>query len=88
MSIAHKRRDRLYIIAEILAITNEEPVLQTHIMYRANLSMTQTYQYISFLLERELLEKVDKSYKTTKKGIEYLEAYEHLASLIRKPTEV
>jgi predicted transcriptional regulator len=81
--MSYKRRDRLYIIAEILVIASEEPVRQTHIMYRANLSMRQMYDYLSFLLKRKMLEKVGKSYKTTKKGFRYLKNYEEISKIIR-----
>ena len=40
-----KRRDRLYIIAEILEIAREG-TLKTQVMYRANLSFTQLNDYL------------------------------------------
>jgi len=82
-----KRRDRLLIIAEILAIAKDGS-LKTQIMYRANLSFAQLNEYLNFLLKRELL-KVNSDnkktfYKTTSKGFKYLENYEEISNLLRK----
>jgi len=83
----HKRRDRLYIIAEVLAIA-KDGTLKTQIMYRANLSFAQLNEYLSFLLKIGLLEKMTKDekmvYKTTQKGIKYLENYEEISNLLCK----
>ncbi|MBE0513306.1 hypothetical protein IBX38_09680 [Candidatus Bathyarchaeota archaeon] len=82
-----KRRDRLYIIAEILAIAKDGS-LKTQIMYRANLSFAQLNEYLNFLLKRELLkvntENRKTLYKTTSKGVKYLENYEEISNLLRR----
>jgi predicted transcriptional regulator len=80
-----KRRNRLYIIAEILTIAMDGS-LKTQIMYRANLSFAQLNEYLSYLLEIHLL-KIQKEngkriYKTTAKGNKYLEKYEDIAVLL------
>ena len=80
--MSRKRRNRLTILAEILTITKKEGVLQTHIMYGANLSMKQTYEYLDFLLKKKLLKKVGKSYKTTEKGIRYLQTLEEVYTIL------
>jgi predicted transcriptional regulator len=88
----HKRRDRLYIIAEILKIAREGS-LKTQIMYKANLSFAQLNEYLSFLTRMELIkirkEENKKVYRITEKGEEYLERYEEISSLLtnndRKP---
>ena len=82
-----KRRDRLHIIAEILVIAKDGS-LKTQVMYRANLSFAQLNEYLNFLLKRELL-KVNADnkktfYKTTSKGVKYLENYEEISNLLRK----
>ena len=86
-----KRRDRLYIIAEIL-VTAKDGSLKTQIMYRANLSFAQLNEYLNFLLKRELLkvnaENKKTFYKTTSKGVKYLENYEEISSLLRKGNPV
>jgi predicted transcriptional regulator len=80
-----KRRDRLYIIAEILTIAKGGS-LKTQIMYRANLSFAQLNEYLSFLTKMNLLaskkENGKKIYETTIKGEKYLEKYEDLAKLL------
>ena len=81
-----KRRDRLYIVAEILA-TAKEGRLKTQIMYRANLSFSQLNEYLSFLLKRALLKPKTQNgktiYKTTAKGFKYLQNYEKISNLLR-----
>ena len=81
----NKRRDRLYIIAEILKIA-EDGSLKTQIMYKANLSFAQLNEYLSFLLQMELLEirkeKRKKIYVTTTKGLEYLGKYGEISILL------
>jgi predicted transcriptional regulator len=81
-----KRRDKLYIIAEILEIA-KDGVLKTQIMYRANLSFTQLNDYLKFMLKNALLEKVllnDKEvYKATKKGIVFLQSYREITELLK-----
>jgi len=73
-----KRRDRLYIIAEILDIA-KDGALKTQIMYKANLSFSQLNTYIKLLLETQLLEILKRNrktiYKTTKRGVEYMQSY-------------
>ncbi|HDQ05443.1 MAG TPA: hypothetical protein ENN36_01815 [Candidatus Bathyarchaeota archaeon] len=81
----NKRRNRLYIIAEILTIAKEGS-LKTQIMYRANLSFAQLNEYLSFLTKIELLgiqkENGRNIYRTTTKGSKYLEKYEDIANLL------
>lgn len=85
-----KRRDKLYIIAEILELT-KEGALKTQIMYRANLSFTQLNGYIKFMLQNELLEKVvldDKDvYKATQKGMNFLQRYREITELLKTEGE-
>lgn len=76
-----KRRDRLYIIAEILDIA-KDGALKTQIMYKANLSFAQLNTYLKLLLETQLIEITAKDrkniYRTTKKGVEYMESYKEI----------
>jgi predicted transcriptional regulator len=80
-----KRRDRLYIISEILTIAKGR-CLKTQIMYRANLSFAQLNEYLSFLIKMDLLkvknENRRNTYRTTAKGDKYLEKYKDLANLL------
>jgi predicted transcriptional regulator len=81
-----RRRDRLFIIAEILE-TAKDSALKTQIMYRANLSFTQLNEYLSFMLKTELLEKVllneRELYKATEKGMNFLQCYRELTELLK-----
>ncbi len=51
-------------------------------MYKANLSFAQLNNYLQFLLETQLLETLKKSgrtiYKTTKKGVQYMQNYKEV----------
>jgi len=80
-----KRRDRLYIIAEILTIS-KDGCLKTQIMYRANLSFAQLNEYLSFLIKMDLLKVKNENrrnmYRTTAKGDKYLEKYKDIANLL------
>ena len=82
-----KRRDRLFIIAEILEIA-QEGALKTQIMYRGNLSFTQLNEYLNFLTERRLLKIIEedgkKLYTTTRRGIKYLKNYREIKSLLTR----
>jgi len=81
----NKRRDRLFIIAEILNITKEGS-LKTQIMYRANLSFAQLNEYLNFLTKIQLIEIKKENnknvYRTTVKGQRYLEKYKDISELL------
>lgn len=85
-----KRRDRLYIMAEILNVA-KEGVLKTQIMYKANLSFAQLNDYLTLLLELNLLKAITNNkkttYKTTEKGTQFLENYKEIVQLLRKDDE-
>jgi predicted transcriptional regulator len=85
-----KRRDKLYIIAEILE-TAKDGVLKTQIMYGANLSFTQLNDYLSFMLKSELLEKVllnnREVYRATEKGMNFLQRYREITELLKTEGE-
>jgi predicted transcriptional regulator len=85
-----KRRDKLYIISEILEIA-KDGALKTKIMYRANLSFTQLNDYLGFMLEIHLLEKIRKNdkniYRSTEKGLDFLERYHQIAELLRNEND-
>ena len=83
---ASKRRDKLYIIAEILEIA-KEGTLKTQIMYRANLSFTQLNDYLGFMLKIRLLDKTVENnkeiYKATDKGLSFLMRYREITELLK-----
>jgi len=82
-----KRRDRLHIIAKILQIARDG-ALKTPIMYKANLSFAQLNEYLSYLLQIELLETITKDeeiiYKATDKGLKYLQGYAKIRDLLKE----
>jgi predicted transcriptional regulator len=83
---ASKRRDKLYIIAEILEIA-KEGTLKTQIMYRANLSFTQLNDYLGFMLKIRLLDKTVENnkeiYRATDKGLSFLMRYREITELLK-----
>jgi len=83
--LSSKRRDKLYIIAEILEIS-KQGILKTQIMYRANLSFTQLNEYLKFMLKNELLQKSPfndrEIYKATNKGLDFLQSYHDTVRLV------
>lgn len=85
MEYQSKRRDRLYIIAEILMIVRDGS-LKTQIMYKANLSFAQLNEYLSFLIRMGLLEIHEEEgknvYRITDKGKKYLDSYKEISGLL------
>jgi predicted transcriptional regulator len=85
-----KRRDKLFIVAEILEIA-KEGTLKTQIMYRANLSFTQLNDYLGFLLKINLLDKIaenDKEvYKASEKGLDFLQRYREITELLKNEVD-
>jgi predicted transcriptional regulator len=81
-----KRRDKLYIVSEILEIA-KDGTLKTQIMYGANLSFTQLNDYLKFMLKNNLLKKIvenDKEiYKATEKGLNFLQRYREITELLK-----
>ncbi|MEM2937497.1 MAG: winged helix-turn-helix domain-containing protein [Halobacteria archaeon] len=88
--IPQKRRDKLYIIAEILEITRDG-ALKTQIMYRANLSFTQLNDYLKFMLKNNFLERFvgngKEVYKATEKGLFFLQRYREMMGLLKAEDE-
>jgi predicted transcriptional regulator len=85
--LSRRRRDRLTIMAQVLDIAREG-TLKTQIMYRANLSFAQLNEYLSLLQEVKLLkvntEDGRTTYRTTVKGISYLENFSKIKDLLKK----
>jgi predicted transcriptional regulator len=88
MEAMNKRRDRHDIVAEILK-TARGGKIKTHIMYKAKLSYSQINEYLNLLLTKGFLENMTikrkrqtiTMYKTTKKGIDFLDHLEFLNKL-------
>ena len=88
MAAVNKRRDRHDIVAEILK-TARGGRIKTHIMYRAKLSYSQINEYLAFLVGKGFLRNTTirrkrqtiTVYKTTEKGMEFLEHLEFINDL-------
>jgi len=74
-------------MAEILE-TAIDGALKTQLMYRANLSFAQLNEYMSLLLSLKLLECEENTektvYKTTPKGMRYLQSCKEIKDLLKK----
>ena len=57
---------------------------KTRIMYGAYLSYAQVKEYLSFLIEKELIRAEEGSglYKLTQKGVQLLRVYEDISDMI------
>jgi len=77
-------------MAEILEIA-KNGALKTPIMCRANLCSAQLDEYLYLLLEIGLLEAVNRSektlYKTTARGLHYIQGHKKLAALLEREGE-
>ena len=58
---------------------------KTKIMYKAFLSYAQLREYLSVLIENNLLEYLEcsKTYKTTEKGLNFLKMHNEIGELLQ-----
>jgi len=74
-------------MAEILEVAIDG-ALKTQLMYRANLSFAQLNEYIKILMDLGLLSTDNASqrtmYRTTSKGMRYLQSYREIKDLLKK----
>ena len=68
------RRNNLDICADILTVA-QPGARKTQIVYKANLNFIIVKKYLGNLIEIGLIEKFDKFYYTTKKGLDFIENY-------------
>lgn len=80
------QRDKLSIIVEILEVA-QQGAPKTHIMYRTNLNYKTLNRYVGLLLKKELLSKIlnERMYKTTDRGVDFLECYHEIMELLKMP---
>lgn len=83
-----KYRGRTEIIAAVLRAASERST-KTKIMYKAYLSYSQENWYLTFVLDQDLVQYDESSqvYSLTKKGWQYLEAYDNMIKLVSLQTE-
>jgi len=81
----NRRRSETGILGEILRLAQND-MKKTHIQYKANLSYAQLQIFLTFAVERELLETKSGNpnvmYRTTQKGIELLALIEELNRML------
>ena len=79
-----KYRSRTEIVSMILEAANGGAT-KTKIMYKAFLSYAQLREYLSVLIENNLLEYLEGSqtYKTTEKGLNFLKMHNEIGELLQ-----
>ena len=79
-----KYRSRTEIVSMILEAANGSAT-KTKIMYKAFLSYAQLKEYLSVLIENNLLEYLEGSqtYKTTEKGFNFLRMHNEIEELLQ-----
>ena len=65
------KRDRLEIIRSILIICKNGSK-KTEIVYKSNLNFKNGEAYLQWLIDRDLITKEEKFFKTTPKGVKLL----------------
>lgn len=81
-----KSRDREEIFASILNTSGSGGGVRiTKIMFSSYLTHTQVLEYSKALIERGFLEydKIDKTFKTTSSGFEFLQLYNEMSQIIK-----
>lgn len=82
-----RHRSKVDIVYDILVSAMGGGAKKTHILYKANISSTQVESYFSALLDHDLLERAldidgNNIYRTTEKGMKFIECCEEIRSLI------
>ena len=80
-------RSRTEIVGNILDASNGG-ASKTKIMYTAFLSYNQLKEYLSVLIENNLIEYLDgtKTFKTTEKGLSFLKTHNEIGELLQQTT--
>jgi predicted transcriptional regulator len=78
-----KYRGRTEIVGNILEAANGRAT-KTKIMYTAFLSYNQLKEYLTFLIENNLIECLEgtQTYKTTEKGLNFLKMHNEIGELL------
>lgn len=81
-----KYRSRTEIVSMILEAANGGAT-KTKIMYKAFLSYAQLKEYLSMLIENNLIEYLEgmHTYKTTEKGLNLLKMHNEIGELLQSP---
>jgi predicted transcriptional regulator len=80
-----KYRSRTDIFVSILQVAMEKGIRITKIMYTCFLSYNQIKYFLKLLIDYGLLEydESQRIYRTTKKGLKYLELYRQMEKLVK-----
>ena len=80
-------RSRTEIVSSILDAANGGTT-KTKIMYKAFISYNQLKEYLSVLIENNLIEYLDgtKTFKTTEKGLNFLKTHNEIGELLQQTT--
>jgi predicted transcriptional regulator len=83
-----KNRSRTEIVSNILDAANGGAT-KTKIMYTAFLSYNQLKEYLSVLIENNLIEYFEgtKKFKTTEKGLNFLKMFNEIGELLQTPID-
>ena len=83
-----KYRSRTEIVSMMLDAANGGAT-KTKIMYKAFLSYVQLKEYLSVLIENNLLEYIDGThkFKTTEKGLNFLKMHNEIGELLQITTK-
>ena len=83
-----KYRSRTEILGNILDATNGGGTTKTKIMYAAFLSYAQLKEYLSILIDNNLIEYSDgtQTFKTTEKGLNCLKMYREIGEFLQQKT--
>ena len=79
------RRSRFEIIGGILSLATDG-VKKTSIVYRANLNFNVVNRYLDLLIQEDLIRLtagLERKFKTTEKGLEFLKAYKSLKTVAK-----
>ena len=81
-----KYRSKIDIFGTILEAANGGDTTKTKIMYAAFLSYDQLREYLRILTENGLLDydSNTRTFKTTEKGLRFLDAYKHVDAMTRE----
>ena len=84
VSFCMKYRSRTDIVSQMLEAANG-CASKTKIMYMAYLSYAQLTEYLTMLVESGLIEyqQKEQGYKTTEKGLRFVETYKEIGNMVR-----
>jgi predicted transcriptional regulator len=83
-------RSRTEIMGKILNYANGGGATKTKIMYSAFLSYSQMKGYLMVLTQNDLLsyDLNTRTFKTTEKGLRFLEAYNRMDDMMKAPHQI